>query len=570
MKTQFLVARGASNNQPPTDSAPNQGAAIAPSRPRRAMLSLRAVTMALLILSSLTRNAAGVIPLGGTVTTSGDQIYNDAVVLISDTTVMSTGGGNIVFNATVDGPYRLTIITSGASILNGPVGNSQPLAALTTATAGGTVLNGGTVTTFDAQTYNDAVVLGGNLTMASLGGGIISFNSTVDGMQALTVAAAGLSVFNGPVGQATPLMSLTTDTGTTLLNGGTVTTLGAQTYNRAVVLGANLNMASMGGGIIIFNSTIDGMQALTVATAGVSVFNGAVGGATALMSLTTDTGSTVVNGGTLTTVGSQTYNRAVVLAGNLTVASMGAGGITFNSTVDGAQSLTVATAGVSVFNGAVGGTTALTSLATDIGGATFLNGGMVTTTGAQIYDDAVTLLSNTTLTASQATIAVSLTTSSVSTIAAALINTGRIVVNGGTLKFLGTVTNSGMIQAGGGGVLNFVGSVFNTGVIDALAGKVTFSGGLSNKGTVVDATSFRLTTIRRVGNDIRLTWSTMAGHRYVVQATAPSAGGGYTKTFSDLGPILSAPGNAQSTLSYNHVGGATGSRSRFYRVRLVE
>ena len=415
MKKQYLVARGASNNQPPTDSAPNQVAAIAPSRPRRAMLSLRAVTMALLILSSLTRNAAGVIPLGGTVTTSGDQIYNDAVVLISDTTVMSTGGGNIVFNATVDGPYRLTIITDGVAILN------------------------------------------------------------------------------GPVGQATPLMSLTTDTGTTLLNGGTVTTLGAQTYNRAVVLGANLNMASIGGGIIIFNSTVDGMQALTVATTGVSVFNGAVGG-----------------------------------------------------------------------------TAALTSLVTDIGGATFLNGGSVTTTGAQTYSDAVTLLSNTTLTASQAIIAVSLTTSSVSSVAATLINTGRILVNGGTLNFLGPVTNSGMIQAGAGGVLSFFGSVFNAGVIDALAGKVTFSGGLSNNGTVADATSFRLTTIRRVGNDIRLTWSTMAGHRYVVQATAPSAGGGYTKTFADLGPILSAPGNAQSTLSYNHVTGTTASRSRFYRVRLVE
>ena len=50
------------------------------------------------------------------------------------------------------------------------------------------------------------------------------------------------------------------------------------------------------------------------------------------------------------------------------------------------------------FGGAVGGCTALTSVTTDAPGSTALNGGIVTTTGAQTYNDAVTLGANTTAT----------------------------------------------------------------------------------------------------------------------------------------------------------------------------
>src|SRR5262249_58901507 len=52
--------------------------------------------------------------------------------------------------------------------------------------------------------------------------------------------------------------------------------------------------------------------------------------------------------------------------------------------------------------GAVGGTTDLTSLTTDAAGSTDLNGGIVKTTGAQTYNDAVTLSAATTLTSTGA------------------------------------------------------------------------------------------------------------------------------------------------------------------------
>ena len=110
--------------------------------------------------------------------------------------------------------------------------------------------------------------------------------------------------------------------------------------------------------------------------------------------------------GSYDTTGGQTYDETVTLGANTTLASTGSGNITFGSTVNGAFSLTANTAGATSFGGAVGGTTALTSITTDAPGSTALNGGGVTTTGAQTYNDAVTLGANTTL-ASRNLIAVS-------------------------------------------------------------------------------------------------------------------------------------------------------------------
>jgi len=82
-----------------------------------------------------------------------------------------------------------------------------------------------------------------------------------------------------------------------------------------------------------------------------------------------------------------------------TIVSAGARAITFASTVNGAKSLRAATTGITTFGGVVGGTTPLVKLSTNVGGTTSL-GGNVTTTDSQIYNDAVTLATDTTLTGS--------------------------------------------------------------------------------------------------------------------------------------------------------------------------
>jgi filamentous hemagglutinin family protein len=104
--------------------------------------------------------------------------------------------------------------------------------------------------------------------------------------------------------------------------------------------------------------------------------------------------SITVNAGTanlgaeITTTGGQTYNASTTLVANTTISET-AGDVTFGSSIDGAFDLTVNTTGETTFSGAVGGTTLLSSLTTNTGGTTFVNGGLVATTGSQTFNDQV-------------------------------------------------------------------------------------------------------------------------------------------------------------------------------------
>src|SRR5205085_9623970 len=91
-------------------------------------------------------------------------------------------------------------------------------------------------------------------------------------------------------------------------------------------------------GNITLAKTVNGAQALAVNTAGTTTFGGAVGNSTALASVTTDAaGSTAINGGSVATTGTQTYNDDVTLGAGTTLSSSGAGNITLAKTVNGAQ-----------------------------------------------------------------------------------------------------------------------------------------------------------------------------------------------------------------------------------------
>ena len=112
-------------------------------------------------------------------------------------------------------------------------------------------------------------------------------------------------------------------------------------------------------------------------------------GGTALTSLTTDAPGTTSIGANISTTGAQTYNDAATLGTTSILTSTGSGNIGFGSTLNGAFGLTVDTAGTTSFGGIVGGTAALTSL-TVAPGTTSI-GANISTTGAQTYNDAVTL-----------------------------------------------------------------------------------------------------------------------------------------------------------------------------------
>lgn len=72
---------------------------------------------------------------------------------------------------------------------------------------------------------------------------------------------------------------------------------------------------------------------------------------------------------------------------------------------------------------------------------------------------------------------------------------------------------------------------------------------------------FRVTTIERVGNDIRLVWTTLGGTTNIVKAS----NGGVVGPYSNLGTPIVVPGVSATTAEYLDVGGAA-LGSRFYRI----
>src|SRR6202043_3099295 len=241
-------------------------------------------------LTSVTTDAPGTTDInGGSVKTTGDQTYNDAVLLSADATLTSTGSGNIDLASTVDGAHNLVVDTGGTTTFGGAVGGTTALTSVTTDAPGTTDINGGSVKTTGDQTYNDAVLLSADATLTSTGSGNIDLASTVDGAHNLVVDTGGTTTFGGAVGGTTALTSVTTDApGTTDINGGSVKTTGDQTYNDAVLLSADATLTSTGSGNIDLASTVDGAHNLVVDTGGTTTFGGAGGGTGGLPSVTKD------------------------------------------------------------------------------------------------------------------------------------------------------------------------------------------------------------------------------------------------------------------------------------------
>jgi hypothetical protein len=314
---------------------------------------------------------------------------------------IQSDGGNLTLDTGADvAGSALTLDAAGALTMGGNL-NLNSLAAFGNSIA----LNGGTVTTVGAQTYNQNVTLGAATTLSSSSGGNITFAKTVDGAQSLTVNTSGNEIFNGAVGGGTALTSLTTDGsgtvgGSAQLNGGSVTTTGGQTYNDNVTLGAN---TTLNGTTLNVNGALTGSgNSLTLNNSGTATLGGTLSGVNALAATgsgnlvannTISSGSlndgetTALNGGTVTTVGAQTYNQKVTLGAATTLTGSGGGNITFAKTVDGAQSLVVNTAGTTTFGGTVGNNQPLTSLTTDAAGTTSLNGGVVNANTTDFKDD---------------------------------------------------------------------------------------------------------------------------------------------------------------------------------------
>jgi len=355
--------------------------------------------------ASITTDAAGTLVIQpASMTTSGAQSYGESLTLSTDMTFTGTSvtfGGAV--NGTTSGQQSLNVV--GDASFNGGAGGAVSLQSITVSGAAGVR---DTMATAGAQSYGGAISLLSD-TSFSLGNGI-AFDSTIDGPYSMTVnALAGDITFNEAIGGLASLgditvngpsvtringsitaASFTTDApGSTVLDGGAITTSGAQTYGDAVIAGTDTTLT--GTNIAVLSSldaATTGAQA--VAIIGDASFDAAVGATAALRALSVS-GAGRINGGAVTTTADQAYGSWILGADTLfTGATISSGGAEGASA--GQQSLAIA--GNAILNGTFGGARALERLVID-GDAQL--GGSVTTAATQAYNGAVTLQDDTVL-----------------------------------------------------------------------------------------------------------------------------------------------------------------------------
>ena len=381
------------------------------------------------VISTDDQSYSGPITIGGTFSTTNDDIdFNSAVTLAAHTTLgTSTGAGDITFNSTVDGGYDLTADAgTGITQFNGNVGATTPLedidvsgnsVAVNTMVSTGSQqytgalsLNGDLTVTAGGLTLSGDVTLAGDSTLTS-GGGVadtldVSGNITGDYILTLIAGSGDISLGNIDVD------TLTLTSGDDLTIGNTITTDTAQDYtnvddlnisgsatftagdsgtrqditfdaDNAITTSGNVTM--LGDTITLYSLTGAQQLAITGDTA-VTLNNDLT--STDTMTLG---GGTVNLGGILTTTNADmTINSTLTLTADSTLTTgAGGGGITLGSTVDGGYNLTInaGTGDFTATSGDIGGTTALTSLDVTANDIAVAN---VTTTGAQDYTGNVT------------------------------------------------------------------------------------------------------------------------------------------------------------------------------------
>ena len=395
-------------------------------------------------IETLTTNAASINCTS--ISTSGNQNYNGAVTLASNT-VLTSSGGNLSFGSSLNGAHQIEFsvpATSGSITVSGQIGNNTPPSIVLTQ-AGTTTFNN----TVSISSFTDTNA-SGSITFKA--GGTISSATTFTTPQTVTFGddasdiftfgnstsyanlshTAGNTSITGTLNAAN--ISLGTSSGTSTLNGtingsqvsvgtlnaqGSIISSGSQTFNGTVTLTDNLSLASnaTSAGGINFTSTINGAHNLSISTnAGTNgtSFNGAVGSSTALATLAV-TGPSTFNCTSITSTGNQTFDGTVTVQSDTSLTANAGQLINFKNTLTGSgtplPALTVQTSD-SQFDGAVSSFTSLTtaesasfnanisSVGTLTANAANINCASISTSGNQTYNSAVALGTNTNLTSS--------------------------------------------------------------------------------------------------------------------------------------------------------------------------
>ncbi len=583
-------------------------------------------------LGSLDATATTININGGAVKTgllgsaaTGSQIYNGDVVLGYDTTLTAVdhdvtaahAGGDITFMKKVDdngvGAHRLLVTAlTGDVTFSGAVGTTA-LKSLEVGAAPTTIhIDGGAVTTTEYQYYHQAVELGAsealgyNTTLTSLGVvadgvttyGDIHFYSTVNGAgQNLIVNtgglvnASGVTTFSGLVGNTAPLASLVTNAGgSTVISGLAVTTTGAQTYNDAVILGAN---AILTGSDVIFKNTLKSPfePNTTLKVVGNAEFDDTVGAGTGsdyYLSTLWVTGTSLLKGGFIYTVTTQKYDGAAILD-YATLTTLTGTKATFGSTLNSStgHNYGLKVTGAAEFDGNVGTVypatpdTRLSTLevtrATTLGNDADIS---VNTTDSQTYGtagdagnsiNAVTLGANTTLASGAAILFNGKVDSSKLN---ENTSDGHTLTTGST----GVTTFKGTVGASGSTELGSLAATATT--INVDGGFVATSGNQTYTGAVVIGAATAFTAVAGTGGNIvfnntvdsssngkNLLTTNSIGNTTFKDAVGGALNGEFgslNATASGTGSVININGSSVETL-----GSASAKGSQYYHSNVV-
>ena len=518
--------------------------------------------------------------------TLGDTGDDATGITLADSTTLESGGAAAInINGALAGASvddNLTINSNGTTTINGVISG---IGTFITDTDGKTVI-AANISSDGLQTYGDNVEISGDDRTITTTNDAVTFSGLVNSItgetRGLTVAAgSGLTTFNLAVGVSQSLgaiaitgsggLDLNADIGNTDPSagatslvvtgatdlGGNVTTTGLQTYTDAVTLsGAARTLTSTASGAVLFSSTIDGTQDLTVATGGLTTFDGLVGNTTILGAIDIsgtgglDLDANIASAASLAVTGATnlganvTTTGAQIYTGNVTQSAVSAltttnSNITFVGTVIGdggtEDDLTINVgSGTVQFQGAVGGTAMgaiaitgnldLDAAVTDANSLTVTKasnlGASVTTSGVQTYGtnnaDITTISTDVTLTTTDNNITMRSIDGAAGTEDLAF-NTGS-----GEITVEGDVTDITILTLTDSGGATFNGSVAATTVtitdldtagdnvifndtltattLNVAVGTVAYDVELNGGGTITNFVDFKNTGTLQIGN----------------------------------------------------------------------
>jgi hypothetical protein len=526
----------------------------------RLNLSSGSVTATSNLLVGMSGSATGLVSVTG-----GTLSVTNGILGVGNAGSIDSGSGTgsmLVSNATV---------TAASVMLGSAAGGSGDL----------TIDNGGTVTVLGGLSYNDGEVKQSGLLQVLFNPTGFAFedpnlhNRIVAGYQrdgtlkvtggtviapeiviGLTNGSGALNLTNGSVTVSNLLVGLNSSgTGVVNVAGGTLTATNGQVQ---VGPAGNGQMNISGGSTIVRQLKLGGSGG--GAEGGLRL----TGGHLKILSLLSvnafDAGGGDLDGSGGTVIVGETHNATMVVSGAM-VTNVGnlligySGGYTGTFTQDGGM-VTVRTNVVvgDCVSGAVGNVTLM-----DLGAFFVRN-----TDGTGLFDvrnGTVVLNPNALLSVDALVITNSC---------------ARFLKNGGTLS-AGSIVLDEYMDADGDGLPNGWEQAHGLDPLSVLGDDGALGdpdhdgqGNLAEYQAGTDPQSavsvFHLLSAAVVGQNVRLDWTVVGGHSYVVQIATNSTGG-ITNRFADFSGLISVGGTGEGTTNYVHVGGAT-NRGAYYRVRL--